>query len=249
MGKNSAQIEQLCIQLPKYRLRTIYMNKIKFLLLFLVLVIVIPGIVFAQEKNEETNEGAVEQIREAVTDKVRERIEGVTSRKVGIVGTIDQIQEATLGLAANAEEFVVLTNEETSYSRVPGSSSLDREEIELSEYAIVMGSVSSEEKNTISANVIQLIEEPVAPARELIFGKLIEVNRNGLTLNTTDNLEWVISFTRSTDIFSKSGAELEELTYSDLEEGDLIIAAGIPDEEEDAEMDGLIVLKIPTDEE
>jgi len=161
--------------------------------IILFVILTLPSYVFAQE---EVKEGAVEQIREAVTEKVKERIEGVTSRQVGIVGAIEQIQEATMELVTEVESFVVLTGEETSYSRVPGSGSLNREEIELNEHAIVLGTLSSEEENTVRASVIQLIEKPVVQVRQVAYGKLTDLGSNFLTLQAADGQILTVNFSR-----------------------------------------------------
>lgn len=210
----------------------------KSIIILLASLILFPTMVIAQESSP------AQQIRESVKEKVQEKIEGVTTKKLGLVGTLSAFTEDTLDLLLQGEEkLIVTTTEDTEYTDIDDGGEIERDEMELNSHVIVMG-VSEAGSQEIVARVVQLIEEPEVPNRMTLMGEVTDVSAGSFNI-VFGNQEWLIDFSSATDFYVKTLAEeLEDSGIADLEEGDLVVVGGGPVEDEEYWLETLLVLKI-----
>lgn len=221
-------------------------------LIVIMLLLTIPFTIYAQDTDSENSEPgeetATDDIREAVKEKVKERIQNVTTKSVGIVGAVTQITETVLEMSTLNGEQTILTNEETTYQRIPGSRTVERSEIVLNQFAIVLGYISSDEEDP-TASLIQLIEEPEIPEHYTVFGLITDINNSSIEIETLGQQSWTLSTSRGTEYTEKTDSnQLEDFTRSDLIEGDAVVAGGVIDEDNDNTIKAFNIHRVPLPE-
>ena len=138
-----------------------------------------------------------------------------------------------------------MTDEDTVYQKVPGKKILKREELELSQYAIVIGYMNADDES-VEAKMVQLIKEPEITRRKTVYGNILNIGKKSLTLVDKSGNEWTVNLSRSTDYTEKTEKDaLGDIIYSSLENGELVIAGGIPDEKLAGTLDALLVHRLP----
>lgn len=194
---------------------------------------------------QEATDSAADQIRDAIKEKVKERIQNVTTRRVGLVGIIEKITENTILLSNAQNKLTITTDDTTQYLKFPGQRTLKRSELELNQYAIVLG-LQPSDSDEVSAKMIQLIKEPEIPKRITVYGTISQINNTSITVTTPQDQTWQINLSRSTDYSERtSNNKTKTIKFSSLDKGDLVVAGGTPDENQNFTLKGLIVLRLP----
>src|SRR3989344_2129023 len=208
------------------------------LLLVFITLLTLPFTVSAQDNN-------TDQIREAVKEKVKERIQNVTTRKVGLVGTLEKITTDTLLISNQQNKLTITTDENTQYLRFPGKRQLNRDELELNQYAIILGLQESDQPD-VAAKILQLIEQPEIPQRQTLYGIVSEVASNSLVVTTQTTQPWEITLSRNTKYSEKTNTnQNRSLKLSNIKVDDLVIIGGTPVADTTFTLKGLIVHRLP----
>lgn len=207
---------------------------------FIFMVTALSSSGIAAEENDASTAG--QQIREAVQEKVKSHLDSGSSRNVGIVGRINLITENSIEVISDSrEKLTVTTSEETNYVKSASGGSIDRKDLELNSYVLILGKEMP--GADVSVEVVQLIEEQNLPLRETLSGTIREIKRNSFILETI-NRERTVNFFNTTDFRQrKTQFEMIEIKYADLNEGDKVIAGGEKDAKSE-QLDAFLVLKL-----
>ena len=195
---------------------------------------------------EEVSDDKVQGIREAVKEKVREKLEEVQKgQKRAFVGEIKKISNSTLILTALQGEKQVTVSEETTII------DKDRKEIELDalevgDYLIAMGYL--EEADLLSAIRIVVTNELKLPDREVAFGEVTDISAEEKILTVKNQKKgtiYTVEATGTTKITKKIEGKVQEAKFADINEGDRLVAIGKATENEETIISAKIIHVIP----
>lgn len=180
---------------------------------------------------QEATPGAADSIRE----RVREKVESIIRQPRALVGTLTEITDSTLQIKTKAGEIALAsTDEETSFVRLVRGrrSQVSFEDLVLGDFTVVMGFRNGndvlEARRIITYDTSPLVE------RRAVFG-VVQGNEAGtLTLQLPKTAEvWTVETDRDTTITKKGVDGFEEIDVDEVQVGDKLVAAGIPDEDEE----------------
>lgn len=195
---------------------------------------------------EEVSDDKVQGIREAVKEKVREKLEEVQKgQKRAFVGEIKKASDNSLTLMALQGEKQVTVSEETTII------DKDRKEIELDalevgDYLIAMGYL--EETDVLSAVRIVVTNELKVPDREVAFGEVTDISAEEKILTVKNQKKgtiYTVETTATTKITKKIEGKVQEVKFADINEGDRLVAIGKATENEETIISAKIIHIIP----
>lgn len=195
---------------------------------------------------EEVSDDKVQGIREAVKEKVREKLEEVQKgQKRAFVGEIKKISNSTLILTALQGEKQVTVSEETTII------DKDRKEIELDalevgDYLIAMGYL--EETDLLNAIRIVVTTKPKVSTREVAFGEVTDISAEEKILTVKNQKKgtiYTVEATGTTKITKKIEGKVQEAKFADINEGDRLVAIGKATENEETIISAKIIHVIP----
>lgn len=206
------------------------MNNSKFIYLFAFCILTFAFLTAPVAAQEEATP-ATQTIRE----KVREKIENIVHKPRAVVGTLTEITDSTLQIQTRSGQLqMAATGEETTYVRTTRGrrTEVEFEDLVLGDFIIAMGFRNGNEVLE-TRRVITYDSSPLTE-RRAVFG-VVQGNENGtLTLQHPKTAEvWTVETSRDTKITRKGEDGFEEIDVDEVQVGDRIIAAGVPDEKEE----------------
>jgi len=188
----------------------------------------------------------VDQIREAVKEKVKEKIDQIKQgQKRAFVGKVLEVNETSLSLNTKNGEKQVNVTGETNILGVDRKE-ISLEDIEAGQFAIAMGYL--DENETLEAKRIILTEKPTPPNREAAVGRVTDISQEEKVFtikNEKKNLVYMIEATSKTTITKKIDGEIEKVKFEDIEENDYLVAIGTPGENSEKIITAKLIHVIP----
>lgn len=190
----------------------------------------------------------IKELREAVKEKVQEKIQeikkGIPRAYVGEITKID-IDNSNFTLETRSKTLQITTNEET---KIIGAKkeNLQLADLKIGNFCIAMGYLTDE--NTLQAKRIVVIPKPKPPAREVAFGKVIDISAEEKILtvkNERKGLTYTVEVTDKTMITKKLNNKIEKVNFSSIEINDHIVTVGTPTENEEKIITAKIIHIIP----
>ena len=217
------------------------MHKITPILLIATIIILITSTALHAQGSSPS---ASESIRNAVKEKVMEKIQNVVSRKVGIVGTIINITNGSINVQANGQDYTINTTADTQYQRTPGKRTIQRDELELNQSVIILGHQQLD-SSSIAASIIQIIPAPTLPQRQTIIATVDEITKNTLTLTASNQQSWTISTSKLTSYVEKTTAnKIATIKSTVLKPQDKVIVGGTPDDQDLTTLKSAFIIRI-----
>lgn len=170
-----------------------------------------------------TSSGAIDQIREAVREKVEDRLGQIEDRPVGIIGQVTKLTDQSITILADKDDYSITTTGATNYLKIPGRTVLTRPDIALQDYILVKGRMVNTQA-TISATEIQVIPTPDLPERELLTGKITQISKSEIKF-TVGQDNYSIPITATTPIRDISALDTA-LKLTNLSVNDTLTVAG-----------------------
>lgn len=213
-------------------------KKISITILSLTCLFITAKVIFAQTA---TDSGSVNEIRQAVKEKVNQKLEQVARRPVGVVGTIQDLTNNIMAISITDQKINFSTDSTTKYERVPGKRAIERSDLAIGDSVLVKG-IHDTSQNTFEAQTVQVIPEPQVPERTYKLGTISQVNRTSVTLTDGDQ-QWTINFDQSTDIFNRADSSaLKTIKSTELKAEQIIAVVGTPDAKKKQTLKSLVIL-------
>jgi len=196
----------------------------KLLLLIIIFSASVSPFVLAQEDD-------------SIRKKVEEKIENALNNPKAYVGTVTDLSENSLQLnkfslvngSDNNEIIQVDVNGADIVKTLKDTQDIDFDEIAIGDFVTAMGFVG--EKEVLSAERL-IVSALIKPSeRKAISGTITDVSNSDLTLLDSSDKEITLDPVKGVDYFQLVDGEMEEITFSDFENGDIIIASGILNED------------------
>ena len=185
------------------------------------------------QDNEDSLEGKVKDIRDAVKEKVQERLDEVQKgQKRAFVGEVSDLTNHTLILTVRQEEKQVRVSDEATIINLKRQE-IDFEDIEIGSHVIAMGYL--EENGILDGRRIVVTEKPTPPVQRVAFGEMTDksTEENVLTVkHPKKETVWSVEVTSKTRVTKKEDEEMETIKFDEIEIGDHLVAIGSPDTEE-----------------
>jgi len=173
---------------------------------------------------ESTPSGTIDQIIEAVREKVAARLDQIEDRPVGIIGQVTNLTEQSITILVDDQEYSATSTGATTYLKIPGRKEIKREDIALQDYLLIKGTLASTQ-TMVNASEIQVIPTPDLPERESITGTITKILNSEIQLATEDETTYTLKVTSSTPIKEISDTQ-SPLKLTDLNTQDIITITG-----------------------
>ncbi|MBU0619030.1 hypothetical protein KKD62_02215 [Patescibacteria group bacterium] len=216
-----------------------------FLLLFTLCSLLFTPFIQAQSPTPEASDEVKEKIKERLeenvdedVDKVKSLVDDQTSQLVkrGFPGKLKNITTDTLLIEIADEVKQASFSEETVFVKSPGNNQLNPEDLAVGDFIIAMGFLN--DTGVLESKRVVVTTEPKpAPARQLLWGKVKEIDNQTIVFNDHE-----ITLASSKNLKIK-GIEEPEIEDINLEDKIYVIVTL----DEDGEIDKVNqVLVIPT---
>jgi|GEM_PF-1280796 hypothetical protein len=173
---------------------------------------------YAQEDEEASQSSLTEKIKERLQDKNLEidSLQTKTPKKKAYLGVIKSIndKEITVEYKAKSQKLSVIDNTEVIESK--GKVKLDLEDLEVDDFILSLGFIFPDSEALQAHKILRLKEPEPAPARQLITGRIEELDGNKVVV---DRKRITIGSKTSLDI-----KDIEKPTIEDLELDDNLYA-------------------------
>ena len=208
------------------------MNKLTIGLLSVFLLVLLAIPVFGQEEATKSSD--------AIREKVQEKVDQALNTPLAYIGTITDISESTLQISKfvlqeekekTGEIQQVSTNEETVFVSVgKKTETVDFEDVAIGDFVVAMGFVNG---NSVLEAERVLITEAFEPTeREAVQAVVSETAKGELGANISPAGEEItIKPEKGARITMTEEEETEKIVFTDIEEGDEIIAVGVYEDE------------------
>lgn len=217
----------------------------KFSLSIIALLAILATVPNVYGQNTASDSATVNQIRQAVKEKVNQKLEQVGRRPIGLVGIIEEITNNNVVVSVDSQKLNIATSAQTEYQKIPGRRTIERSDLAITDYVLIKG-IHDTAQNSYEAETIQVIPEPQKPNRQLVTGIVTKATTSSFTLTDTEQT-WIITMDKSTDIQQKSQTEeLKTLKTTDIKNDDYITVVGTPDAKKTQTLKSLIILKLPS---
>ncbi|MBU2052258.1 hypothetical protein KKH13_03600 [Patescibacteria group bacterium] len=186
----------------------------------------LPGLIKSAHAAEASPAGetVTEKIKERLQDTVNEGLvsikEQLTSkstapRKKAFMGKVTNLDESSLNLSYKEQDFAVNLHENTIYIKGTNTA-IDREDLQVDDFVITMGFYDPKTEDFTAARVSLINEPEPAISRQLIKGKITEVDGQKVSFNSKS-----LTLTKNTDLKVNG---LDEPATEDLALGDNLFA-------------------------
>lgn len=181
---------------------------------------------------DDTSPSAIQQVREAVRQKVQERLTNLSQKPQALVGTLVTITDTTLDIKTKAEDLkMASTNQDTVYLRVArrGNADISFSDLAIGDFTVAMGYF---DKNGVlqTSRVVTYEKNPLPSSKRALFGVVEETSSRTIkTVHPKTKEPWEIQVNSKTEV-TKQGSESETLKVADIETGNTIIVTGIFEE-------------------
>ncbi|OGY09115.1 MAG: hypothetical protein A2700_02890 [Candidatus Blackburnbacteria bacterium RIFCSPHIGHO2_01_FULL_44_64] len=200
------------------------------LVIVVVLAVILSLIAYRLSPPANAQEDATPSVRDLVREKVKEKLDTLTKKPTGVVGTLQQITDKTLEIKTISNKIqLVSTDEETKFLQVikGKSKEIKFEELSLDQYIVAMGYKNG--KDVIEVKRIVIYDQsPIGIVRNSFFGKVTKAEKNSLTFETLNKESQTVKTTSKTTTTAKDKKSGEQITlqFSDIKADDRIIAIG-----------------------
>lgn len=192
------------------------------------------------------NTDAQKEIRKMVQEKVQKMLETTKlGQKRAYVGEITEIINSILTLnTALGEKQIKVATDAAIISK--GNKKVELKDLEIGSFAIAMGYLT--EENVLETRRLVVINKPTSPAREVAFGKVTDISAEEKILTVKQEkkgITYTIVVNDKTMITKKLDTKVEKASFSDIKQGDVIVAIGTPAENERKVITAKIIHVIP----
>ena len=163
---------------------------------------------------------------DSVSEKVQEKIREASILPLAYLGTITDIADTTIQTKTLSGEISqVSVNDDTEYVKINDKTKkIEFADVAIGDFIVAMG---YKDENDVLETTRLLVTEPVSPPeRKVIYGEVLEAKRNELTVRLADGDEINISKADKLVVENSENAEVTEIDFSDINQGDTIIATG-----------------------
>lgn len=179
----------------------------------------------------EQSQAATKSATDEVRERVRQKIENLVKKPRAVVGTLSEVTDSTLQITNKAgKEDMVKTTKDTLYVRAAGGKKSDVkfEDLVIGDFIVAMGYRNG--NNILEARrVIAYDKSPIAQ-RRAVYGIVKENTKGALVVEHPKTKEvWTITTDKKTVITKKTDGKIQEVDIKDVQAGDRITAAGVPD--------------------
>lgn len=179
----------------------------------------------------EQSQAATKSATDEVRERVRQKIENLVKKPRAVVGTLSEVTDSTLQVTNKAgKEDMVATTKDTRYVRAAGGkrSDVKFEDLVIGDFIVAMGFRNG--NNILEARrVIAYDKSPIAQ-RRAVYGIVKENTKGALVVEHPKTKEvWAITTDKKTVITKKTDGKIQEVDIKDVQAGDRITAAGVPD--------------------
>jgi len=172
---------------------------------------------------ESTPSGTIDQIREAVREKVAAKLDQIEDRPVGIIGQVTNLTEQSITILVDEQEYSVASTGATTYLKIPGRKEIKRNDIAIQDFLLIKGTLANTQ-TIVNANEIQVIPTPDLPERESITGTITKILNSEIQLSS-DETTYTLKVSSSTPI-REITAPNSPLKLTDLNTQDTITITG-----------------------
>jgi len=175
----------------------------------------------------------VKEIRDAVKEKVREKLAEVKKgQKKAFVGEIIEISDTTLTLETRGGESQIQVATDAAILNT-NKEEIDFEDLAIGNFTIAMGFL--DENSILQAIRLVIIKKPALVVRRVAFGVVTDISKDEmLTIkNEKKDIIYSVETTGKTMITKKVDGKIEKVTFEEIAVGDRVIAVGKPEENND----------------
>jgi len=165
---------------------------------------------------EEDSTNSADTQDSEIRQKVQQKVEEALNKPKAKLGTITDISEQTIQISNPEDEIeqIEINKEETSYAKINDESQeIEFSDIAIGDFIVAMGYIN--ENEVLESSRVLVTDVTKKPLRNIILGKVLEIENKEVTINTT-NGKLVLIFPKRW-----KGPETSELDI-----GTKIIAAG-----------------------
>jgi len=184
---------------------------------------------------EENLNEKVQGIREAVSQKVQEKIEEVKKGpKKAFVGNIVKIKDGLLTLDSSGGEKQVTTDDETIFIDL-SRKKIEIEDLKIDDHIIAMGYFDSS-NNLLYGRRIVIAKKPKPIVLKVVFGQITDQTAENEKIIMVKNPKiekiYEVEATSKTKINQKIKDKIEDLKFEKVAIGNWVVAIGTPGEKE-----------------
>lgn len=186
----------------------------------------------------------VKEIRETVKEKVREKLDEVKKgQKRAFVGEILKITNSTLVLDTRRGEKQTQVAKDAAILSL--GKKIEFEDLEIGSFAMAMGYL--DEDGTLQSQRVVVTTKPKKPARQVAFGKVTDISQQDIITvnNEKKGIIYTIEVTSETKITKKVEDKIQKVEVDEIEEGNVLVAIGTPEENEEKIITAKIIHVIP----
>lgn len=189
---------------------------------------------------------AQKEIRKMVQEKVQKMLETTKlGQKRAYVGEIIEIINSTLTLNTSlGEKQAKVATDAAIIGK--GAKKMEFKDLEIGSFAIAMGYLS--EEDVLDSRRLVVINKPTPPAREVAFGKVTDISPEEKILTVKQEkkgVTYTVIVSDKTTITKKLETKVAKASFSDIKQGDVIVAIGTPAENERKVITAKIIHVIP----
>lgn len=188
----------------------------------------------AQQNGNELGD-KVKEIRDAVKEKVREKIDEVKKgQKKAFVGEITTINEIVISLETHNGSSQIQIAADAILLGI-SRNQIDAEDLATGDFVIAMGFL--DENSVLQTSRLLVIEKPEPISRQAVFGIVSDISQTGNVLtvkNPKTGAIYTVEADNKTTITKKIDNEMAETDFDLIEVDDRLVAVG--DSEENSEI-------------
>lgn len=169
------------------------MKKISILKLSLILTLIFPSFIFAQEKQSSDSAKVNQEIINKVKDRLEKTEEESTDQTqipwYAKFGIVEKIDPSSITIKTNSKEEEIRLGPEIELSffqQGKPTIDIDQPEIEKGWFAIALGTEISNNNNLVAKRISFSQETEVNQIKNSIVGKISEIDEESLTVKTDD---------------------------------------------------------------
>lgn len=166
-------------------------------------------------------------VRDALREKVEERLTELSQKPKAYVGTITDIQDSSLILETHRGIRQIKLGSQIVVVQIRDGKTVKSEikDLGIGNFAAVLGFL--ETKDVLSARRIIILEELPKPSKKAVYGIVEAGGKNTITIkHPKKDAIWVLQTNSKTMVTKKMDGKIEKTQVSAIEAGDRIVAVG-----------------------
>lgn len=176
---------------------------------------------------EPTPTSQEEGSEDSVSEKIKEKIREASILPLTYLGTITDIADTTIQTKTLSGEISqVSVNDDTEYVKINAKTEkIEFADLAIGDFIVAMG---FKDENEVLETSRLLVTDPVSPpGRKVVYARVLEVQRSELVVQLANEEQINIEQADSLEILNVVDGELADIDFSELNQGDTIIASGI----------------------